>query len=57
LLLYDAVDQARRDADLGTTMPVVAHRCNSRPRSCRGEWLFVLGEADYFRLLKLAGYT
>ncbi len=50
LALYDAVDQARRDAAVGT-MPVVAHRCNSKSKSCRGEWLFVLGADDYFRLL------
>ena len=56
LVLYDAVDQARRDAADGA-MPVVAHRCNDDKRngSCRGEWLFVLGAADYFRLLKAAG--
>lgn len=54
--LYDAVDQARRDA--GGSMPVVAHRCNSdrKPDTCRGDWLFVLGAADFFRLLKLAGF-
>lgn len=54
--LYDAVDQARRDAGAG--MPVVAHRCNNdrRTDTCRGDWLFVLGEADFFRLLKAAGY-
>jgi Holliday junction resolvase len=56
LSLYDAVDQARRDAASGGDMPVVAHRCNSKPRSCRGDWLFVLGADDYFRLLKAAGY-
>lgn len=55
LALYDAVDQARRDA-APNTMPVVAHRCNSKPRSCRGEWLFVLGADDYFELLRQAGY-
>ena len=54
LALYDAVDQARADA-ADDAMPVVAHRCNSKPRSCRGEWLFVLGAADFFRLLKANG--
>jgi hypothetical protein len=56
LALYDAVDQARRDA-APNTMPVVVTRCNSKPKSCRGEWLFVLGADDYFRLLKEAGYV
>lgn len=56
LALYNAVDQARRDAAPGGGMPVVAHRCNSKPRSCRGEWLFVLGASDYFELLRKAGY-
>ncbi len=53
LALYDAVDQARRDAADGA-MPVVAHRCNNDKRrgSCRGEWLFVLGAADYFKLIE-----
>ncbi len=53
LALYDAVDQARRDAADGA-MPVVAHRCNNDKRrgSCRGEWLFVLGPADYFKLIE-----
>ncbi len=54
--IYDAVDQARRDA-APLAMPVVAHRCNSKLKSCRGEWLFVLGADDYFRLLKAAGYV
>lgn len=55
--LYNAVDQARRDAIAGS-MPVVAHRCNSdrKPGTCRGDWLFVLGTDDFFRLLKLAGF-
>lgn len=54
--LYDAVNQARRDAAAGS-MPVVAHRCNASRRSgdCRGEWLFVLGCDDFFRLLTAAG--
>lgn len=55
--LYDAVNQARRDS-AGAAMPVVAHRCNAtqRKNDCRGEWLFVLGCDDFFRLLALAGY-
>lgn len=57
--LYDAVDQARRDSDGTGLVPIVAHRCNNdrRAGSCRGDWLFVLGAADFFRLLKQAGYT
>lgn len=50
--LYSAVDQARRDAD-GRAMPVVAHRCNNKPNSSRGDWLFVIGAADFRRLLEL----
>jgi len=54
---YNSVDQARRDAAPGS-MPVVAHRCDKdrRPDTCRGDWLFVLGADDFFRLLKLAGF-
>lgn len=55
LLLYDAVDQARRDC--AERMPVVVHRCNSdrKAASCRGDWLVVLGADDFFRLLQEAG--
>lgn len=52
--LYAAVDQARRDAD-GKAIPVVAHRCNHKARTCRGDWLFVLGPDDFRRLI--AGYS
>lgn len=61
--LYDAVNQARRDADghalrWGGVRPVVAHRCNATRKTgdCRGEWLFVLGAEDFFALLAAAGY-
>ena len=56
LRLYDAVDQARRDAG-GKAVPIVAHRCNgARHRTtCRGDWLFVLGAEDFFRLLARGG--
>lgn len=52
LSLYDAVNQARRDA--AGKMPVVAHRCNGSRRKddCRGEWLVVLGVEDFFALLE-----
>ena len=56
LALYDAVDQARADA-ADDAMPVVAHRCNSKPRSCRGEWLFVLGAEDALFLIEVARAT
>lgn len=54
-LLYDAVDQARRDG-VGK-MPVVVHKCNHdrRTGTCRGDWLVVLGADDFFRLLQEAG--
>lgn len=50
--LYAAMDQARRDA-AGQAMPVVAHRCNNKPKSCRGDWLFVIGADDFRRMLEL----
>lgn len=52
--LYDAVNQARRDAGAGGNMPVVAHRCNASRKAddCRGEWLFIIGGDDFFRLLQ-----
>lgn len=53
LRLYEAVDQARHDSAGTGRMPIVAHRCNNdrKPNSCRGDWLFVLGADDLFRLL------
>lgn len=56
LRLYDAVDQARRDATDGN-LPIVAHRCNDdrRKSTCRGEWLVILSAEDFFKLWKEAG--
>lgn len=58
-LLYDAVNQARRDSKGTGRLPYVAHRCNDNKRKddCRGDWLIVLGVEDFFRIMAQAGYT
>jgi Holliday junction resolvase len=45
LNLYDAMDQARRDAADGT-LPIVAHRRN------RSDWLVVMRAEDWFGLFR-----
>lgn len=42
--LYDALDQAQRDAN-GHRIPLVAHRQNRRP------WVIVLDAMDFLRIL------
>ena len=43
--LYDALDQAKRDAN-GHRIPLVAHRQNRRP------WVVVMDQADFMRITK-----
>ena len=43
--LYDALDQAKRDAN-GHRIPLVAHRQNRRP------WVVVMDAADFMRIMK-----
>ena len=42
--LYDALDQAKRDAN-GHRIPLVAHRQNRRP------WVVVMDAADFLRII------
>jgi hypothetical protein len=55
-LLYDALDQARRDSAGGPNIPVVAHR-TSRKRGAnaspsRGDWIAVMRYDDFLVLYR-----